>query len=223
MPKNIGIIMDGNRRWAKERGLPSLVGHEKGADKLKELSKYVFEKDVENLVVYAFSTENWKRSKEEVDHLMKLPSRFLGKDQSRELLEDNVRVRVLGEKSMLSEDLQEKIKEAESINSEAKYTLWIALSYGSRLEILRAAQSAACKYGDSFDEEQLRSEFWSSNMPDPDIIIRSGGERRLSNFLLWQAAYSELFFTDTYWPDFSKSELDAILDEYAKRKRRFGK
>jgi len=215
--------MDGNRRWAKGKGMPAVSGHEKGARKLEEISRYIFDKGIENLVVYAFSTENWKRSEEEVSYLMNLLASFLSDKRLRKLLQEDVKIRVLGERSSLPESLQKKVSKAEKINPEAKYTLWIALSYGSRLEILRAAQSAARKYGNSFSEDEFRKEFWSSKMPDPDLVIRTGGEMRLSNFLLWQLAYSELFFTDSFWPDFSKEELDAILKEYTKRKRRFGK
>ncbi len=223
MPRCIGIIMDGNRRWAKQKGLLSHEGHLEGVKTLHKITHAIFERDIQHLVVYAFSIENWQRSKEEVEALMNLFSKVLSENNLQELLKENVKLKVIGQIQDLPESLKEAIKRAESKNENAAYTLWIALSYGGRLEILEAARKSADKYGENLNESDFTKELWSYGMPDPDIVIRTGGEKRLSNFLLWQIAYSELFFTDTYWPDFDENELDDILMKYKERKRRFGK
>ncbi len=215
--------MDGNRRWAREKGLTPSEGHKSGADNLNKIARHVFEKGISDLTVYAFSTENWKRDKREVEYIMQLVADLLSPDNLNKLLGSNVKIRVVGTKDRLSQEILLLLQNAEELNPEAKNTLWLALSYGSRLEIFEAAKSVAHKLGDSFEMEDFKNEMWSANMPDFDMVIRTGGERRLSNFFLWQSAYAELFFTDTHWPDFEETELNDMLEEFKARKRRFGK
>ncbi|MDD2657152.1 MAG: polyprenyl diphosphate synthase [Candidatus Pacebacteria bacterium] len=220
-PACVGIIMDGNRRWAKAKGMPSLEGHRAGSKVLKEIVTAARQAKVEHLVLYAFSTENWNRKPEEVSYLMDLFSETI-KKEIRELGEKGVRTRFAGQRERFSPTLQQTMIEAEqeTAHNDA-LSLWICLSYGGRAEIVAAAREAA--KDSEITEESLAQHLWTAGMPDPDLIIRTGGEKRLSNFLLWQSAYSELFFIDTFWPDFSKEEFDAILAEYAQRERRRGK
>ncbi len=222
VPKCIGIILDGNRRWAREHDLPTLEGHRKGFENFVNIARHVQSKGIEHLVVYAFSTENWSRSEEEVSYLMDLFREMLT-NKVAELKKDGMRVRVVGQRDRFDENLQRMIIDAEEdTKSEDGLNVWICLSYGARAEIVAAAQSAAA--GDEeITEEVLKKHMWTAKMPDPDIVIRPGGESRLSNFLLWQVAYSELFFVDTYWPAFTESDFDAILEEYEQRERRRGK
>ena len=220
-PKSIGIILDGNRRWARERGLPTLEGHRKGLENFVTIAKHAQKVGMEHLVVYAFSTENWNRTKEEVEYLMNL-FREMFSEKLDELKEENMRVRVIGQKERFDSDLQEIIKKSEEDTKNAiGLNVWIALSYGGRAEIAQAV-SVACKEGD-ISEESIAKNMWSAGMPDPDIVVRPGGERRISNFLIWQIAYSELFFVDKYWPAFTTDDFDAILKEYEQRERRRGK
>lgn len=222
-PQCIGIILDGNRRWAVSHGLPKLEGHRRGYDRLIECVRWVRDRNIPHLVVYAFSTENWNREATEVSYLMDLLADMAEK-QLAELAKENVRVRFIGTKD---DRLPARVRSAmekserESAGNSA-ITVWVCLSYGARAEITEAARAVAHE-GVEITEESLRKHFWSAEMPDPDIIIRTGGAQRLSNFLLWQAAYSELFFVEPYWPDFSEDMLDGVLAEYAKRERRMGK
>jgi undecaprenyl diphosphate synthase len=217
MPTCVGIILDGNRRWAKQRGLPTLEGHTEGLQNLSRAVRWFKARGTPHLVVYAFSTENWKREASEVDYLMKLGERAI-REHFTELGKEGVRIKFIGDRSRLPESLQKSCAAIEETTGDHKeFTLWICLSYGARDEIIHAIQQ-----GGVTDEASLRERMWSSGMPDPDIIIRTGGDRRLSNFLLFQAAYSELFFLPTLWPDFSEADLDAVLDEYAMRERRMG-
>ena len=218
----IGIILDGNRRWAKEKGLPTLEGHRRGFELLKDAARWVRDRGIPPLAVFAFSTENWNRTEEEVSYLMDI-FRDAIRDSAEELGKEGIRVRFIGERERFPDDIKKGIAQAEEeTKGNTKMTLWICLSYGARAEIVAAAQAASAHDG-LLTEELLRQHFWSADMPDPDIIIRTGGARRLSNFLLWQAAYSELFFVDPYWPDFSQKILDEVLDEYTERERRMGK
>jgi undecaprenyl diphosphate synthase len=215
----IGIILDGNRRWARERNLPTLEGHRQGFERLKDAARWVRDRNIPHLVVFAFSTENWKRSEEEVAYLMDIFREAIRAAQE-ELGKEGVRVRFIGERERFANDIQQGMREAEekTMGNNAM-SLWICLSYGGRAEIVAAAKVA----GNDITEESLRAHMWSAEMPDPDIVIRTSGEQRLSNFLLWQAAYSELFFIQPHWPDFSEALLDAVLGEYAERERRHGK
>lgn len=218
----IGFILDGNRRWAKERGLPSLAGHKRGLETLVETVRLVRDRKIPHMVAYVFSTENWNRSEEEVSYLMRL-LQDAATNELDKLSKDGVRVRCIGDRSRLSDTVRRAIENVEHESTKnIAITLWLCLSYGGRAEIAAAAQAAAAT-GAPITEESLNSAFWSAEMPDPDIIVRTGGERRLSNFLLWQTAYSELFFLDAYWPDFNERALDDVLTEYATRERRRGK
>ena len=216
----IALILDGNRRWAKERGLPSLEGHRAGKETLMNTVQWVAQRNIQHLAVFAFSSENWGRSEEEVAALMELMAAVLA-EETELLAEIGVRVRIIGERKLFSATLQGLISSIEEKTSHGdKLTLWVCLSYGSRAEIVDTARSLLGAA--HIDESTFASHLWTSGMPDPDIIIRTGGRHRLSNFLLWQAAYSELFFLDTLWPDFSERELDGVLEEFAKRTRTFG-
>ncbi len=223
IPLSIGIIMDGNRRYAKAKGLPSLEGHRAGYEKMRETISWCKERGVRNLVVYAFSTENWNRSKEEVSYLMDLfrtAIKTVGKDAKKE----RIRVVFLGERARLPQDIIEQIKTVEAETAACTtFTLGIALSYGGRAEILDAIHRIPKESLQSLSEEEFSDLLWTKDIPDPDIIIRTGGEYRLSNFLPWQSVYSELFFIDSFWPDFTRDEFDRILNEYAARERRRGK
>lgn len=221
-PQCIGIILDGNRRWAKANGLPKLEGHRRGFDKLIECARWVRDRGIPHLAVFAFSTENWNREAEEVSYLMGL-LREMAKTKIRDLEKEGVRVRFVGTRDRLAPDIREAIEEAEKASAaNSRLTLWVCLSYGARTEITEAAESLRGS-GEPITESALRAHFWSADMPDPDIVIRTSGEKRLSNFLLWQAAYSELFFIEPHWPDFSEQMLDDILAEYATRERRHGR
>ena len=218
----IAFILDGNRRWAKEKGLPTLLGHKAGFERLEECVRLVRDRGIRHLVAYVFSTENWNREKVEVDYLLDL-YREVANDKFERLLQEGVALRFIGKRDLLPKDLQESMRTIEAKNiARPKITVWLCISYGARAEIAAAAKDAAAS-GEEITEESLRKHFWSADMPDPDIIVRTGGEERLSNFLLWQAAYSELFFVKQYWPDFSEKLLDEILAEYASRQRRHGK
>lgn len=213
--------MDGNRRWAKEKGLPKLEGHRRGADKLKDTVRFAREHKIKHLAVYAFSTENWNREPAEVSYLMDL-FRELIRKELKKMGEEGVRVRFAGQRERFSPDLQEAMNATEKETEKNDgITLWCCLSYGGRAEIVAAASTVA-KEGE-VTEETLSQNLWTAEMPEPDIIIRTGGEKRLSGFLTWQSVYSELFFTDTLWPDFTEEEFDAILAEFATRERRRGK
>jgi undecaprenyl diphosphate synthase len=222
LPSCVGFIMDGNRRFAKEIGQTELEGHQAGKEKFLEVAEWVAEKKIPHAVFYAFSTENWKREKIEVQHLMFL-FRELLEQFKKEVDERRINVRIIGKREDLPEDIQVSIKSLEE-SGQDKYatTIWVAISYGGRAEIMSAVNEAITR-GESVDEEQFSKLLWTDGMPDPDIIIRTSGEKRLSNFLPWQTVYSELFFLDNYWPSFTKDEFTRILDEYGTRERRVGR
>ncbi len=227
--KHIAIIMDGNRRWAKKHGLPQSFGHKKGAENVVNITRAMKESGVKYLTLYAFSTENWQRSQDEVDTLMQLLRDYLDKE-FKEIMENNVRIIFIGERNMLTEDIQEKMARIEKESANNKdLTLCIALSYGSRQEILAAVKKAIKLATDKeltpndMTSEKFSSLLYTANIPDPDILIRTSGEQRISNYLLWQLAYTELFFTDTLWPDFDKTELMNIIQKFSTRERRYGK
>jgi undecaprenyl diphosphate synthase len=214
---NVAIIMDGNARWAESRGLPVLAGHREGAKTLKETVKIAVRLGVKELAVYAFSTENWGRPREEVDGLMAMFAELID-SETPELNEQGVRMRFIGRRHAVSERLQERMSWAERATARNdRMKLFVAFNYGGRAEILDAA--ARFRAG---DEKDFARYLYAPEMKDPDLLIRTSGEMRMSNFLLWQCAYSELVFTDTLWPDFAEADLQAALDEYAERGRRYG-
>jgi undecaprenyl diphosphate synthase len=220
VPACIGIILDGNRRWAKEQGLPAFEGHRRGMDNLEPIARAVRDRNIRHMVVFAFSTENWNRSKKEISALMDI-FEVMARERLVKLAEEGVAVRFVGQRERFSQSLQAAMRGAEEKTAEPELTLWICISYGGRAEIARAARAAA-ETGGPITEESLAEHLWTRGMPDPDLIIRTGGAERLSNFLLWQGAYSELFFLKTYWPAFTAADLDAVLGEYALRERRMG-
>jgi len=214
--------MDGNRRWAKEQGLPVSAGHYRGYKKLKEVVLWAKEAGVKHLVVYAFSTENWNRSKLEVDMLIKLFGEVLS--QGDEFKKEDVRVTFVGQKDLFSKSINKGIERMESETNNCKTIhLSIALSYGGRAEIISTINTLLQNGIKNISEERFTDSLWTKGIPDPNIIIRTGGEKRLSNFLPWQGVYSELFFIDTYWPVFTKREFKSILSKYSKREKRKGK
>ena len=221
LPRHIAIIMDGNGRWAKKRGLPRTAGHKIGAETFRDIAAYCRELGVEYLTVYAFSTENWKRPKDEVDTIMGLLEQYL-QEAINTMEKDQIRLRILGDATALSPKLQRMIDEANTVSSRnTGFQANICLNYGGRTEILQAARLCA-ENGEAWTEENFEKYLWSHDIPDPELIIRPSGELRLSNFLLWQCAYSEFYFCDTLWPDFDRKELDKAIIDYQRRDRRFG-
>ena len=226
IPFHLGIIMDGNRRWAREKGLPVLEGHRRGAKRLKEIGGITLEKGIKVLTVFAFSTENWKRSKMETNYLMQILKQFLNVENVKELNQKGVRLNIIGEKERLPAKLQKRIEEVEKITStNKKGILNLAVSYGGRSEIIQAIKKIIREKvsPDKIDEDLINENLWTKGLPYPDLIIRTSGIKRLSNFLTWQTAYSELYFTEKYWPDFTEKELDKALTDFSLRQRRFGK
>lgn len=228
LPTHIGIIMDGNGRWAKKRGLPRSAGHSAGADTLKKIVTECNNMGIKYITVYAFSTENWKRPKEEVDYLMNLLLSYL-RDAEKTLAGENVVIRAIGSRKELSEEIQEQIvKTEEFTKNNTGIIMNIAVNYGSREEITTAVKKIAQKAAegeiksDDITSEMISDNLYTKNQPDPDLIIRTSGEERISNFLLWQLAYSELWFTNKLWPDFNKSDLLEAIYDFQNRGRRFG-
>ena len=228
MPKHIAIIMDGNRRWAKAQGKPASFGHKEGAKTLEKIVRYANKIGLGYITVYAFSTENWKRTEDEVKALMLLLQNYLD-DYSKRADTENIRVKILGDISALSEGMQKSIiKCMERTKDNTGVTFNIALNYGGRNEIVKAVkeialqvQSSATKPED-ITEEMISEHLYTKNEPDPDLVIRTSGELRLSNFLPWQSVYSELLFVQKNWPDFTEEDLDNAIIEYQKRTRKFG-
>lgn len=227
VPRHIAIILDGNGRWAKKRGLPRTAGHKVGAENFRRIATYCKNIGVEYLTVYAFSTENWSRPEDEVSTLMKLFDRYL-KEAIDTMAKDNIRMRVLGDVSALSPELQRQIEETNRISQQYEgFQANICINYGGRAEIMRAAKLyledvRVNGAGEELDENRFSSYMYSSGIPDPELLIRPGGEQRISNFLLWQCAYSEFYFTDVLWPDFDAQELEKAIAEFNRRDRRFG-
>ena len=221
LPRHIAIIMDGNGRWAKKRGLPRTAGHKVGAETFRSIATYCQELGIQYLTIYAFSTENWKRPAEEVSAIMSLLEQYL-LEAVDTMERDHIRLKVLGDAAALSPKLQRMIAETNDISTHYQgFQANICLNYGGRAEILRAAQLCAAA-GEDWTEENFSKYLWSAGIPDPELIIRPSGELRLSNFLLWQCAYSEFYFCDTLWPDFTRADLDKAIIDYQKRDRRFG-
>lgn len=227
--KHLAIIMDGNRRWAKAKGLPVAMGHKKGAENVQKIVRAVADLGINCLTLYAFSTENWQREKSEVDSLMNLLREYL-KSELKEIQDNGVRIVFIGERQMLSADIVEQMNKIENdTRNNSKMTLCIALSYGSRQEILGAVRkiAASAQKGDisptEIDDKMFSDMLYTKDIPDPDLLIRTGGDRRVSNYLLWQLAYSEFYFSPTQWPDFNKEELIRIIADFNSRERRYGK
>ena len=221
LPRHIAIIMDGNGRWAKKRGLPRTAGHKAGAETFRDIATYCRELGVEYLTVYAFSTENWKRPKDEVDTIMELLEQYL-QEAINTMERDHIRLKILGDTAALSPKLQQMVAQTNAISTHYQgFQANICLNYGGRSEILRAARLCA-EAGEEWTEENFGKYLWSAGIPDPELIIRPSGELRLSNFLLWQCAYSEFCFCDTLWPDFDRAALDRAIIDYQGRDRRFG-
>ncbi|MBI9021320.1 MAG: isoprenyl transferase [Verrucomicrobia bacterium] len=228
VPSHVAIIMDGNGRWAKQRGLPRLKGHEEGAQSVRAVLRAARQAGVKYLTLYAFSTENWVRPKDEVDGLMNLLSIFMDR-YAKELLKNKIRLRVMGQPERLPEKVQKKlVKLMDESARDYEYTLIIALSYGSRIEIAEAAKAIARKAAageldpETVNEQTVAQHLYLPDVPDPELMIRTSGELRLSNFLLWQLSYAELYVTETYWPDFKEAEFFEALKAFNKRGRRYG-
>ena len=229
IPKHIAIIMDGNGRWAKAKGLPRTVGHTNGAKALQRIVEACQKFGIQTLTVYAFSTENWARPKDEVDFLMNLFAKYL-KNQAKKLIENKIRFRVLGDKSRFSQEIQNSMIKLENETKDfTEFNLNVAMNYGGRAEILKATREIAedVKIGklnlDDIDEKLFAQHIYTAEQDDPDLIIRTSGEQRLSGFLLWQASYSEFYFPKIHFPDFDENELKLAIEEYTKRDRRYGK
>lgn len=221
--KHIAIIMDGNRRWAKGKGLPSAIGHKKGVDALKETMRACDDFGIKYLTVYAFSTENWNRKPEEVNFLMDLLGQTL-KNELKEMHENNVVISFIGDTTKLSTTLQEILANAiDTTKNNTGVNLQIAFNYGSRAEIVKAVQDIVNSEEKNITEETISKYLYTSNIPDPDLLIRTGGEMRISNYLLWQIAYSEIIVIKDFWPEFNKSKLAECIEEFNSRNRRWGK
>lgn len=221
IPKHLGVILDGNRRWAEERGLPAIMGHRRGAKKSDELIKWAKERGIKTLTLFVFSTENWKRPKREVDFLMGLVKKKINSNLAK-INQEKIRIKIIGQKEKLDKNLQESIERAEEAtkNNQA-INVNFALSYGGRAEIVEAIKNIIkTKVApEKIDEKTVSQNLWTSDL---DLLIRTGKEQRISNFLIWQAAYSELYFCPKYWPDFCEHDLDEALDSYSRRQRRLG-
>ena len=221
VPNHIAIIMDGNGRWAKKRGLPRTFGHKEGAAALRKIITHAAKLGIKYLTVYAFSTENWKRSQEEVSALMFLFKSYI-KNEEKNIMENNIKFMVSGRRENVSESLLEAIdKLQEKSKNNSGLTFNIAFNYGGRAEIIDAVNKILKSGKTSIDEVEF-SKYLYNDIPDPELLIRTSGELRISNFLLWQIAYSEIYITDTLWPDFDEKELDKAIESYEKRDRRFG-
>lgn len=223
--KHIAIIMDGNRRWAKEKHLPSAMGHQKGVDSLRSTMRLFDRFGIKYLTVYAFSTENWNRKKEEVEFLMGLLAKTL-LNELDDMHKENIRIRFLGDLTKLSKNLVDIVKNAENKTKDnTGVNLNIAFNYGSRDEITNALKAIVQEGLKSEDitEDTISNHLYTKDIPDPDLLIRTGGEKRISNYLLWQLAYSEIYVTDAYWPEFDENELSKAIVEFEHRNRRFGK
>ncbi len=228
LPQHIAIIMDGNGRWAKARGLPRSHGHKKGADALRRTLDSCEAAGVYYLTIYAFSAENWKRPQEEISELMQLLQHYLHQELDN-FYQRGVRLRFIGDLSMLDAEIREQLEYSAKLTAKnTAFNLTIALSYGSRQEILRTAKKLVEKaVGGEISSSDISEQIFEENLdttglPELDLLIRTGGEKRLSNFLLWQSAYTELYFSDTLWPDFDKADLSSALNDFSKRERRYG-
>ncbi|MBR3968774.1 MAG: isoprenyl transferase [Clostridia bacterium] len=223
LPTHIAIIMDGNGRWAKKRSLPRTAGHAAGSKTFKDIARYCNKIGLKYLTVYAFSTENWKRPKEEIDNIMKIFKEYL--EDTKNFKDENIRLQFIGDRSVLSEDIQRLMKQSEEDSKNATgLHLNIAMNYGGRDEIVHAVKEIVAEGIDSADitEQMISDKLYTKGQPDPDFIIRPSGEYRLSNYLIWQSAYAEYWFSDILWPDFKPKDLEKAIDEFNNRNRRFG-
>ena len=219
--KHIAFIMDGNGRWAKKRSMPREFGHSAGAKVFKKIIRYCGDRGVKIITVYAFSTENWKRPEKEVNSIMNLLSDYID-DAVASVDENNIQLHFLGDMSIFPENIQKKIANAEAVSADKELVLNIALNYGARAEIAHACEVLIASGKEKISENDVQNALYTAHCDDPDLIVRTGGDLRLSNFLLWQAAYAEFYFTDTLWPDLSEHEIDKIIDDFYSRKRRYG-
>jgi undecaprenyl diphosphate synthase len=226
--RHVAIIMDGNRRWADQRALPRFLGHKEGVQSLKRLVKHVTERQLEYLTVYAFSSENWQRGKEEVDYLMQLFNEVL-KHEIDELAKSGARLKFIGDLAEMPIDLQDGLRRAsEKTESNSGLNLQVALNYGSRLELTQAVQALAMQVAagtlspNEITTEMISDNLYTAGLPDPDLMIRTGGDMRLSNYLLWQSAYTELYVTTQLWPDFTPADFDLAVEDFSARQRRYG-
>lgn len=225
IPEHVSIVLDGNGRWAKRQGLPAIAGHRQGAKTLKAITRYADSIGVKYLTVFAFSTENWQRPKNWVDELMGLLTFYL-KNEAKEIIENNIQFRILGRREQLSPEINKLITDLEQATTDnTGITLSIALNYGGRDEIVYAVQNILKNpdiTADTITQDTITQNLFDPSLPPLDLFIRTSGEKRISNFLLWQLAYTELFFTDTLWPDFTQHDLDAAVADYSQRDRRYG-
>ena len=221
-PRSIAIIMDGNGRWAADRRLPAIAGHREGAKALKRTVRAACSSGVEELIVYAFSTENWQRPESEIENLMTMFSELIDREIP-ELHQQGIRIRFIGRRQQLGDELLRQMQDAEALTADnPEMTLFVAFNYGGRAEILDAARGAAGDSSSGFTEEAFREHLYAPDMLDPELLIRTSGEQRLSNFLLWQCAYSELYFSNKLWPSFREEDLMEAIREFNRRQRRFG-
>lgn len=226
IPNHLGIIIDGNRRWAKEKGLLAFEGHRRGLDNVKKIGEWCRKRGIKILTIYTFSTENWNRSKIEVNFLMKLFAKALCNQNIKELIQKGIKLKVIGQKERLPKFLQKRINEAEKLTKNGKEgILNLAISYGGKPEIIQAVKNIVKKKipANNITEDLINQNLWTAGLPEPDLIIRTGGEQRLSNFLTWQSAYSEFYFAKKYWPEFTEKDLEKAILDYSLRQRRFGK
>ena len=229
IPRHVAIIMDGNGRWAQARGLPRTMGHKKGAESAKNVVKNAADAGIEYLTLFGFSSENWNRPKDEIQELMKLLRHYL-RSQTAEFHENNARLTMIGDRDAFDADIVGLIENAERLTQDnTGIHVIMALNYGGRQDIVQSAQSLIAKAVEEQSvptkeeiEHEITASLWTADIPDPDLLIRTSGEQRISNFLLWQCAYTEMYFTDTLWPDFGARELQEALESYAARDRRFG-
>lgn len=222
IPRHVGFIMDGNGRWAKQRNKPRNFGHQKGAENVEKVVSACFSSGIEYVSLYAFSTENWGRPKEEVDKIMELFYKFLVK-YTKSLIKNEIRLIVSGDRTKLSEKLVELINESEHLTKNYKKTLNLAINYGGKQEIVNAVNILLKSGKGKVTEDDVKGALYTCDLPDIDLVVRTSGEQRLSNFFIWQCAYAEFYFTDVLWPDFDEKCLKDAIDCYAKRNRRFGK
>ena len=221
MPRHIGFIMDGNGRWAKKRGMPREYGHRFGAETFRRVMEYCRDIGIEAATFYVFSTENWKRPQKEVDSIMKLLNKYLDECEEK-VMKNNVRFVFLGDKGVFPEDMRAKMIDIEEKSKNNKSIINLALNYGGRDEIAVAVNKLISEGKTHVSEADISAAVYTSASPELDLVIRTGGDMRISNFLLWQSAYAELYFTDTLWPDFSTADVDAAINNFMSRKRRFG-